>query len=125
MKFAFIAVENKKVKKFRRGLKWQKITLAIYLYDMKKQRASNERAKVGSLIVCPFCEAGFIKKTYQQVFCSNAKIGVINCKDSYWNFIRGFKNYKVKEYIKQNTTKQTEKIEIKKAPKFAVRKIVF
>lgn len=47
----------------------------------KTARAS----KVGSRIKCaaPGCGKTFIKKSYQQCFCSNKGRG--NCKDRYWN----------------------------------------
>lgn len=40
-------------------------------------------AKVGTTIHCGCCGFQFIKKHYQQVFCSNK--GTNNCKDHYWN----------------------------------------
>ena len=40
-------------------------------------------AKVQSRIKCPSCNRIFIKKSYQQAFCSNKGRG--NCKDRYWN----------------------------------------
>ena len=50
----------------------------------KKYQAA-KAAPVGSLIKCaaPGCGKKFIKKSYQQVFCSNKGRG--NCKDRYWN----------------------------------------
>jgi hypothetical protein len=47
-------------------------------------------AKVGSLIVCPTCQIRHTKTTYHKIFCSNAKThGRKNCKDIYWNLVRG------------------------------------
>ena len=42
-------------------------------------------ARVGSQIKCagPGCRKHFIKRSYQQCFCSNKGRG--NCKDAYWN----------------------------------------
>lgn len=39
----------------------------------------NKSAKVGEEIICPICGKRFIKKSYQQAFCST------ECKDRYWN----------------------------------------
>jgi hypothetical protein len=51
-------------------------------YDVAKS------AKVGDYITCPSCGKKFVKKTYNQVFCSNAKTkDSMNCKDRYWNDI--------------------------------------
>lgn len=39
----------------------------------------NKSAAVGNEIICPVCGSHFIKKSYQQAFCST------ECKDRYWN----------------------------------------
>jgi hypothetical protein len=45
-------------------------------------------AKVGDFVQCPVCGRRFIKQTYNQIFCSNAKTKLRNnCKDKYWNNI--------------------------------------
>ena len=49
----------------------------------KIQYDYNKKAKTGSIIVCPVCQKNFIKKSYQQAFCSNK--GKSNCKDKFWN----------------------------------------
>lgn len=40
-------------------------------------------AKSGETVHCPTCTKAFVKKSYQQAFCSNK--GAANCKDRYWN----------------------------------------
>lgn len=40
-------------------------------------------AKTGETISCPVCKKQFVKRSYQQAFCSNK--GKSNCKDKYWN----------------------------------------
>ena len=40
-------------------------------------------AKTGTVCRCPSCGKEFIKKSYQQAFCSNKGRG--NCKDKFWN----------------------------------------
>jgi hypothetical protein len=42
-------------------------------------------AKVGQTCKCPSCVKDFVKKSYQQKFCSNKGGG--NCKDTYWNTV--------------------------------------
>jgi hypothetical protein len=57
---------------------------------MKITKAYNiaKTAKVGELITCPACGKQFIKKTYNQIFCNNAKTKKsYNCKDRYWNTV--------------------------------------
>jgi len=49
----------------------------------KIQYDRNKKAKTGSIITCPICQKQFVKKSYQQAFCSNKRKG--NCKDKYWN----------------------------------------
>lgn len=52
------------------------------LYDAAKS------AKVGSTIVCPWCEKQHEKTTYHKVFCSSQKTvkrGKMSCKDLFWN----------------------------------------
>lgn len=44
-----------------------------------KRYEVNKSASVGEDIICPLCRTHFIKKSYQQVFCST------KCKDRYWN----------------------------------------
>ncbi|MFA5693705.1 MAG: hypothetical protein WC907_08810 [Acholeplasmataceae bacterium] len=44
-----------------------------------------DKAGVGQLINCPYCNAKFEKKSYQQKFCGNK--GQHNCKDKYWNLV--------------------------------------
>jgi hypothetical protein len=40
-------------------------------------------AKVGETVACGCCNKKFVKRSYQQAFCSNR--GNNNCKDRYWN----------------------------------------
>lgn len=47
------------------------------------QYSFNKKSKVGVEIHCPTCGRAFVKKSYQQVFCTNK--GVNNCKDGYHN----------------------------------------
>lgn len=44
-----------------------------------KRYEVNKSASVGEDIICPSCGTHFIKKSYQQAFCSTY------CKDKYWN----------------------------------------
>ena len=44
---------------------------------------TTKAAKVGTMVACGCCNAKFIKRSYQQAFCSNR--GANNCKDRYWN----------------------------------------
>lgn len=48
--------------------------------EIVHMREFNRLSKVGSSLVCPSCNAEFIKETYQQVFCNQ-------CKDKYWNTV--------------------------------------
>ena len=45
----------------------------------------NKNAKTGVGLICPSCGIGFIKTSYQQVFCKS-KTGT-KCKDKYWNTV--------------------------------------
>lgn len=49
----------------------------LKLYEVAKA------AKTGQSCKCPSCAKSFVKKSYQQAFCSNK--GKNNCKDLYWN----------------------------------------
>lgn len=52
--------------------------------ELMKERYENAKgAKVKAECVCPSCGTKYIKKSYQQAFCSNK--GTKNCKDQYWN----------------------------------------
>jgi hypothetical protein len=56
--------------------------------EMTKLYMIAKCAKVGEFIQCPACGRRFIKKTYNQIFCTNAKTKIRNnCKDRYWNNI--------------------------------------
>ena len=50
-------------------------------------------AKVKTKVICAGCGNSFMKKSYQQAFCSSKGRG--NCKDRYWNIInpRGIGEY--------------------------------
>lgn len=50
---------------------------ALSVYEASKA------AKTGATCTCPACGKSFVKKSYQQAFCSNK--GRANCKDTYWN----------------------------------------
>lgn len=54
----------------------------------RKLYVKARKAKVGTVIECPWCGKQHMKSTYNKVFCSNAKtlIGG-NCKDDYWNLV--------------------------------------
>ena len=55
---------------------------------MTKAYIKAKDAKVGETIVCPSCKKVFVKKSYNQIFCSNAKTKRFNnCKDKYWNTV--------------------------------------
>ncbi len=60
----------------------------------------NKSAKVGTEIICPVCGKMFIKKSYQQAFCST------ECKDKYWNQKR-----KDNGYFKQYNLEHPERLE--------------
>ena len=47
--------------------------------SQESPKRHNEKAKVGSECRCPMCGKKFIKKVYQQKFCS------IRCKNNYHN----------------------------------------
>jgi transcription elongation factor Elf1 len=56
----------------------------------KKKRlyVKARKARVGTLITCPWCNRIHMKTTYHKVFCSNAKtLTGGNCKDDYWNTV--------------------------------------
>lgn len=44
---------------------------------------TTKAARVGIITECPCCGGKFLKRAYQQTFCSNK--GPYNCKDRYWN----------------------------------------
>lgn len=53
----------------------------------RRQRAMD--AKIGAEIACAYCNKKMIKKSYNQVFCSNGRTckGRSSCKDKYWNTV--------------------------------------
>lgn len=53
------------------------INLARDKYTVAKE------AKTGANVCCPSCDKTFVKRSYQQAFCSNKGAG--NCKDLFWN----------------------------------------
>lgn len=55
----------------------EKVSEMLPLYDAAR------KAKKGETCICPSCEKRFVKKSYQQAFCSNKGQG--NCKDYFWN----------------------------------------
>lgn len=48
---------------------------------MKSQYELNKKAKVGSIILCPFCFNKVNKTSYQKQFCNSRH------KDQYWNTV--------------------------------------
>lgn len=52
---------------------------------MKARYTDAKAAKVGSVVECPYCRRTFVKRSYQQAFCSNGRKTHRNCKDRYWN----------------------------------------
>lgn len=52
---------------------------------LRERYKLNKSAKVGDKLICPSCGTGFMKNSYQQVFCKS-KSGT-KCKDKYWNTI--------------------------------------
>lgn len=44
-----------------------------------------KKVKVGETVICPSCNASFVKSNYQQVFCKTK--GKTVCKDKYWNTV--------------------------------------
>ena len=61
-----------------------------------KRYEVNKSASVGEDIICPSCGTHFIKKSYQQVFCST------KCKDNYWNQKRKNNGYFTKYNIEHS-----------------------
>ena len=59
-------------------------------------------AKVGDIVVCPYCGKEFVKKTYQQTFCC------AECKNTYWN---NKKDRHRKGYYKQYNKEHPERLE--------------
>lgn len=49
----------------------------------KERYTLNKNASVGDEVTCPSCKTNFLKRSYQQAFCSNK--GKNNCKDNFWN----------------------------------------
>ena len=45
----------------------------------------NKAQEIGDFCYCPSCGEGFIKETYQQVFCRSFTSNI--CKDKYWNTV--------------------------------------
>lgn len=46
---------------------------------IEEMRAKNGNAKIGAELKCPVCGRGFVKRSYQQKFCTN------DCKVKYHN----------------------------------------
>lgn len=64
------------------------------LNKLESRMAKAKTAEVGATIECAQCGRLIVKKSYQKVFCSNAKThGKKNCKDIYHNRIAGLKEY--------------------------------
>jgi len=57
------------------------------IQQMRYRYGVTKAAKVGDHIRCPTCRKEFVKRTYNQVFCSNGKQSKHSCKDRYWNFV--------------------------------------
>lgn len=69
---------------------------------MRTVYLASKQAKVGTTITCPVCGKRFVKKSYQQAFCSNGNkqknnthLGVKNCKDKYWNFVDDSRRFRM------------------------------
>ena len=56
-------------------------TKRLEINFMKQLYKDNSKAKVGTIVECPYCHKRFYKKTYQQKFHST------KCKDKYWNIV--------------------------------------
>jgi hypothetical protein len=50
--------------------------------------AVSKNSGIGEDVACPFCGVFFVKKVYQQTFCSG------RCKDKYWNLFKTSNNHK-------------------------------
>jgi len=57
-------------------------------------------AKRGSKIECPVCGKSLVKRSYQQVFCSNKGRG--NCKDRYWNCVDENRSFRAQLFNKED-----------------------
>lgn len=45
----------------------------------------NKNQLIGDFCFCPSCGIGFVKESYQQIFCSSSNSR--KCKDLYWNTV--------------------------------------
>jgi hypothetical protein len=55
---------------------------------MREAYIRAKTAKIDAYVTCPACGKKFIKKFYNQIFCSNAKTKLSNnCKDKFWNTV--------------------------------------
>lgn len=67
------------------------------------QYLTNKETKVGNEIICPICGTHFIKKQWQQAFCTNT------CKNEYWN-AKGDR-HKDKNYYHNYNVKHPHRLE--------------
>jgi hypothetical protein len=59
-----------------------------FTMKMTKTYKTAKLANIGDTIICPACGKEFVKKNYNQVFCSNVRTKRFNnCKDKYWNTV--------------------------------------
>jgi hypothetical protein len=65
------------------------VTLRQKIAKMARLRNTALAANVGERVLCPVCGKGVVKKTHNQVFCSNGRTrkGASSCKDKYWNLV--------------------------------------
>lgn len=64
---------------------------------MKAAYVVAKNLAVGKDVICPACGSIFIKKSYQQAFCSG------RCKDGYWNSLKTPKQHKKHAVLSEDT----------------------
>lgn len=68
--------------------------------NMKTRYRDAKNAETGATISCPYCSKLIVKKTYNKIFCSNARTsGENNCKDKYWNFTDSVRGERAKKWM--------------------------
>ncbi|ASV44439.1 hypothetical protein PBI_SCTP2_424 [Salicola phage SCTP-2] len=85
---AVVSVVNEDIEDLEKAI----FQLGEVLKNLEYSKVYNKKeCNVGDKIKCANCSKTVNKKSYQQVFCSSPKSGRKNCKDVYWNRVRGIK----------------------------------